>query len=245
MHSEKAWLENLLLFCLLCTLLLLPAVLNGLPFLSADTASYLRVGAGIAGLFERALTSSEADVLLTAGRPVSPEEVRIGASYLAVRSPWYSFVAGFDPRGRTLGARARSGSDRGSACPGCHARGGSTRGRVDASYRRFGHRLGLYPRCVRQLCHARCVPRLRGVGRWPVPVVERAVAGAGAMDGVARGRDRGCSAPHAWSCSDRRCARSRIRELALPGFAPFCCQARPCVGPFGCACGCSRDRHRA
>lgn len=93
MHSEKAWLENLLLFCLLCTFLLLPAVLNGLPFLSADTASYLRVGAGIAGLFERALTSSEADVLLTAGRPVSPEEVRIGASYLAVRSPWYSFVA--------------------------------------------------------------------------------------------------------------------------------------------------------
>lgn len=72
---------------------MLPALVNGLPFPSADTASYLRVGAGAASVLERLLFPAAAGKPLSAGRPLTPEDARLGATYLAVRSPWYSFAA--------------------------------------------------------------------------------------------------------------------------------------------------------
>ncbi|MCX7631171.1 MAG: hypothetical protein N2038_13100 [Geminicoccaceae bacterium] len=85
--------RTLAIFLLATALFLLPAVTTGLPFLSTDTASYLRVGAGVANLLARFSGFSEEGAPLAAGRPVSPEEVRFGATYLAVRSPVYGFAA--------------------------------------------------------------------------------------------------------------------------------------------------------
>lgn len=85
--------EPLAIFLLLGALLILPALANGLPFPSADTASYLRVGAGAASVLERLVFPAAEGEPLSAGRPLTPEDERLGATYLAVRSPWYSFVA--------------------------------------------------------------------------------------------------------------------------------------------------------
>lgn len=74
-------------------LLLVPALANGVPFVSADTASYLRVGAGIGGVLERLATPGAERGAPTAGRPVSAEELRLGATYLGARSAWYAFPA--------------------------------------------------------------------------------------------------------------------------------------------------------
>ncbi|MCS6779308.1 MAG: hypothetical protein NZ555_06365 [Geminicoccaceae bacterium] len=74
-------------------LLLVPAIGNGVPFVSADTASYLRVGAGFAGALERLVTPGAERAAPTAGRAVSAEELRLGATYLGARSAWYALPA--------------------------------------------------------------------------------------------------------------------------------------------------------
>lgn len=88
-HAVRSSLRLLLL----TVLLLVPALGNGVPFVSADTASYLRVGAGIGGVLERLATPGTERATPTAGRPVSAEELRLGATYLGARSAWYAFPA--------------------------------------------------------------------------------------------------------------------------------------------------------